>query len=227
MVYEGCSRLTSSVIARINKRRGIGSLGRYIAQLHFTLGSRDGTRASCLGGQSNIIAIISSNNRCRIIVKGRITSICSTVLHIASVTEIQQEKRTSKRGKASKVGLFSHFISVISKVFRPILNILYTTKVLGNLATIAIIFNLSRGSKLCLVLGATNSKVFRCLPLFLTVATTHRFGLSSFAKLTLKYTVICPALTADVGSSAGFLKVPIVLPTNKCCRAIIPVVFTM
>lgn len=230
--------MTESVLARINNGRGIHDLTRYVAHLHFGLISRDGTSARCLGGHRNVIAIVRDNKRCRIIVNGRIPSMCTT---IGTIKKLGNNNRIRTRSRNPGNAVFGRFVSVVSGVFRPVLKPLTTAKVLGNITTLLITTNVSAASKTCILVRTTNSKFFGFLPVFLTFATDGRFGVGDFATVTVTATVICPNVigptnisplcalfTNDVFRSpvcVAFLNLPIVVV--DCTSSIIPVLLTI
>lgn len=237
----GCRGVVRDVLGRINNRRGVRGMCRYTAELHFRLGSRAGTGSRTMGTVSKILSVMGNKNRCRVMVKRRMTSICGRLR--AVVKAARGRVRLGSTGRFGRRvgggGVSDRFVSIVDNIFAPMLKVLATANIVGKLLTFLTTAKLlTAASKACRVLGVIKSYFFGFLPVFLKCASVGGFNKAPFVKVTVKTTLMCPSLAAVVTKSTlcalfdnavfrasmcmRFLKVPILLV--GCTDSMVPMV---
>lgn len=130
---------TRRILRRINNTRGIAFLARYIAHLQFGLGSVSNISRTGIGTMPNIINIIGGNNRCRIVVNGRMTTICSRLVGLNSFNNgrIGRPTTPTRRG-GDEIDVV---LSALTNIFAPLVPLVTNTNVVGTLLSILALFN--------------------------------------------------------------------------------------
>lgn len=169
-----------------------------------------------------MVSIIGSNKRCVIIVNRRIRSICLSIYRMLNIsTKSDNRIGGSSTSTTRGGGPLVRMIGVIVTTVTPLVGLVYTTNVVGNVLSVTILYKLPSSDNCCRLFGTVNSTVFCFVPVLLNVGLTGGFTVSPIFKFLMKTTVLCPAVR---NMSLGLFNVAI---GTACASAFLPIIFAV
>lgn len=218
--------LARSIVEGVGGKSNIISVTHCYTRLRFKLKDEALANTKALKSTEGVISVLQAGGQYQIVIGNAVSDVYKEVCLAADIindesVEIQQEEKQS---------LMNSLISVVTKVFIPVLGVMAALGMLKGLLSILTFAGvLTTDSSTYTILWALADSLFFFFPIILGYTAAKRFGLDEITGLVLGASMLYPTL---LGSSEAlhnsFLGIPVVMPgAGDYSSSVFPVIIAV
>ncbi|MBU5481467.1 beta-glucoside-specific PTS transporter subunit IIABC [Blautia sp. MSJ-19] len=220
------TELARSIVKNVGGKSNIISVTHCYTILRFRLKNESTADTKTLENTEGVISVLQAGGQYQIVIGNTVSDVYKAVCQVAGIgEETPKEAQTEE-----KQSLINSLISIVTKVFIPVLGVMAALGMLkGFLSILTFAGVLASDSSTYTILWALSDSLFYFFPIILGYTASKRFGLDEITGLVLGSSMLYPTL---LGSSEAlhnsFLGIPVVMPgSGDYSSSVFPVIIAV
>lgn len=220
------TELARSIVKNVGGKSNIISVTHCYTRLRFRLKNESTADTKTLENTEGVISVLQAGGQYQIVIGNTVSDVYKAVCQVAGIGE-EAPKEAQPEEKQS---LINSLISIVTKVFIPVLGVMAALGMLkGFLSILTFSGVLASDSSTYTILWALSDSLFYFFPIILGYTASKRFGLDEITGLVLGASMLYPTL---LGSSEAlhnsFLGIPVVMPgSGDYSSSVFPVIIAV